>query len=212
MQGLYECVLFQEMDKNSVDGLLQTIPHSIKHYRKGKTILHRKTIPFELGIVLRGSLLLKEEDFWGSRSILTRIETSEIFAETFACLQEPLQVDVQAYEDCEILFVKPELLFSANAVIASRFLSMLAQKNRLLNSKIRCLSQRTTKAKVLSYLSACSFQQQSACFTIPFSRQELADYLAVDRSALSQVISELAKDGFLTYHKNQFHLLTNADE
>lgn len=212
MQGLYECVLFQEMDKNTVDELLQSIPHAIKRYRKGKTIFHRGTIPLELGIVMQGTLLLKEENFWGSRSILTRIETSEIFAETFACLQEPLQVDVQAYEDCEILFVKPEQLLSLSNVIASRVLSLMAQKNRLLSSKIRCLSQRTTKAKVLSYLSACSFQKQSACFTIPFSRQELADYLAVDRSALSQVISELAKDGFLTYHKNQFQLLKNADE
>lgn len=85
-------------------------------------------------------------------------------------------------------------LLSLSNVIASRFLSLMAQKNRLLSLKIRCLSQRTTKAKVLSYLSACSFQKQSACVTIPFSRQELA------------------KDGFLTYHKNQFQLLKNADE
>ena len=84
---------------------------------------------------------------------------------------------------------------------------MLAGRNLALTRKMGHMARRTTRDKVLSFLSAQALRAGGPAFDIPLDRQQLADYLAVDRSALSAVLSRLRDEGVLEFHKNHFRLL-----
>ena len=165
-----------------------------------------------MGLVLNGSVHIIKEDFWGNRDILAEVGVGGLFAENYAFLANvPLEVSVITTEQTEILFLDVRRLISdaighreSNLILIKNLLAILAQKNLMLTRKMEYLSQRTTKEKLLSYLSAESQRQKSSQFTIPFNRQQLADYLAVDRSALSASLGKLRDEGILEFNKNRF--------
>ncbi len=167
-----------------------------------------------LGIVERGTMRILRDDFWGNRAILSQAEPGDLFGEAYAWGGEPLGVSVEAVEDSQVWLLDVSRILSPCTSVCAfhnqligNLVAILARKNRMLSSKIDHLSQRSTRAKVLSYLSAEAARQGSDTFSIPFDRQGMADYLAVDRSALSLELSKMRKDGLLEFHKNRFHLL-----
>ena len=162
-----------------------------------------------MGVVLSGSLRIVREDFWGNRALLTTIVPGELFAESFACAGASLTVRVEAAQEAEVVFFPPQALLNpppGGERLSGRLLEVLARKNMMLNQKIDYLSQRTTRAKVLSYLSRQAEEAGAASFTIPLNRQELADYLSVERSALSAELGKLRREGVLEFHRSQFTL------
>lgn len=182
--------------------------------RKGKLLWQEGERTGSLGIVEQGTMRVLRDDFWGNRTILSLAEPGDLFGEAYAWGGEPLGVSVEAAEDSRVwLLDVARILSPCTSVCAfhnrliGNLVAILAGKNRMLSRKIDHLSQRSTRAKVLSYLSAEAAKQGSDTFTIPFDRQGMADYLAVDRSALSLELSKMRKDGLLEFHKNQFHLL-----
>ena len=155
--------------------------------------------------VLSGGVRIVREDFWGNRSLLAAVEPGDLFAEAFACAGVPLTVRVEGAQDGEGVFLPPEHLMDpppGGGELPGRLLGLMARKNLMLNRKIGHLSQRTTRAKVLSYLSHQAEAAGSSSFTIPLDRQELADYLSVDRSALSAQLGQLRREGVLDFSRN----------
>lgn len=207
-------VLFQGMSEEDIQFILKCLSTEEKSFPKGSAVYHAGEIVHSLGIVLSGAVYVENDDIWGNKSILDYVEPGEVFAETYACIpEEPLMVNVVAAEICEILFINTRRLLSPcseNCSYHSRLLRNLltisAQKNLNLSNRIFLTSSKSIRGRLLSYLSFQATRLGVYEFNIPFNRQQLADYLNVDRSALSSELSKMQKEGILTYHKNHFHL------
>ena len=162
----------------------------------------------------RVEVMIIQEDFWGNRNILAAVGAGHCFAETFACSPGAvLNVSVMAQTNVQVLFLNVKRILttcpstcSHHSRMIRNLLSELAEKNLRLNEKITHLGQRSRRAKILSYLSAEAQRHGSAEFDIAFSRQQLADYLSVDRSGLSMELSRMQEEGLLEYRKNHFVL------
>ena len=216
-QALLEAPLFRGISRQDLPGLLEGLDARERRYDRGETVLRRGEGTDRMGLVLSGTLHIVKEDFWGSRTIVGLARSGEVFAESYACLgSEPLEVSVLAAEAAEVLFLRGVQALPGGLPGAAEFtrnlLAMLAGRNLTLTRKIGHMARRTTRDKLLSYLSAQALQAGGPAFDIPLDRQQLADYLAVDRSAMSAALGRLRDEGVLTFRKNHFHLLREMDE
>jgi CRP-like cAMP-binding protein len=168
-----------------------------------------------MGLVLTGSTLIIQEDLWGHRNILSKCSVGDFFGEPYAANPGAvLNISVVAQEDCEILFLNVKrLLISCPTAcdhhqkLIRNLVSVLANKILIFNDKITHVSKRTTREKILSYLSSESIRHASLSFDISFDRQQMADFLCVERAAMSVELSKLQKEGLLKTNRNHFELL-----
>lgn len=211
---LTQTPLFAGTQPQEAQAMLRCLGAYTRSYPRGDTIFHVGQTVDALGVVLSGSVTIESTDIWGARSILGRAAAGEIFAETYAAIpSEPLLVDVTAAEDAQVLFLQvAKLLHTCPASCAhhsrliENLLQISARKNLSLSRRILHTTPKSIRGRVLSYLSEQAALGGSPSFTIPFDRQQLADYLGVDRSALSATLSKLRQEGILTCRKNSFTL------
>lgn len=206
--ALSACMLFRHISDTEREKILQSAWVKKQAYKKNQIIFQRGQTLTDIGIILSGAVQVVQEDIWGNRSVLAKIEEGGIFGEVFVCADiKSLPVSLYAAADSTVLLLD---CAKADSVYTQRLLAnmvtILAQKNLLLNQKIYCLSQRTIRDKLLTYLYTYAQKAGKPTFTIPLSRQELADYLCADRSAVSNALSKLRKEGIITFHKNHFTL------
>ena len=205
--------LFDGIAETELPELLGALEARSRRYTGGEIILNEGERTDSLGLVLSGSVLIVQDDFWGNRNILARITRGGIFAESFACTGERLTVGAQAESDCEIMRLKVEYVLkscpkscSAHSALVGNLIHELARKNLNFNSKLSHMGKRTTREKLLAYLSAQARRAGSASFRIPFDRQQLADFLSVNRSAMSAELSKMQREGLLRAERSDFTL------
>lgn len=212
---LQQTSLFEGMADTELESVLYTLNPILRQYNRQDFLFHAGDPAHYLGIVLEGSVTVLQEDFWGNRNIIAKLVCGDLFAEAYACSpKQCMGVSVMTDTGATILYLDALTILSlphegkpSNVLLFRNLLTTLARKNVVLNEKLRHLTQRSTREKLLSYLSEISTQLHQSTFEIPFDRQQLADYLSVNRSALSKELSKLRQEGLLTYHKNQFTLL-----
>lgn len=212
---LTQSPLFSGISPDDLHSMLDCLSAIRRSYPKGASIRRRGERLSSLGIVLDGSVHIAKEDYWGNSNLIAQCLPGDIFGESYAVSPEtPLDIAISAGTSAHILFLdftKIRTVCSKTCPFHSRLvenlLYVLAAKNRNLNQKLEHVTKRSTREKLLSYLSSEAAQQGNADFTIPFNRQQLADYLSVDRSAMSSALSALKAEGVLSYHKNHFILL-----
>ncbi len=211
-------VLFRGMSTAEINDALNALSAREKSYRKGDVLLLAGDTTDEMGLVLEGSVTVESNDIWGNRTILSLVEPGGFFAETYAYLSnEPLLVDVTANENCRILFLRigsvqnlsAEDTSSWQKKLISNLLTISFHKNLILSGRSFHTAPKTVRGRLMSYLNAVSLKQGSTEFDIPYNRQQLADYLNVERTALSKELSKMQKDGILITKKNHFKLLTS---
>ena len=215
LQIIRSSSLFSGIEKEEAGAMLSCLEASEKTFEKDTYIFRAGDTTGSLGIVLSGEVLIIQEDFWGNRNIVSSAAQGQTFAETFACAPGTvMNVSVVAQSKCRILFLNVKRILhtcpsscSHHYKMIQNLLSSLAEKNLRQNEKLSHLAQRTTRAKLLSYLSAMAQQHKSSEFDIPYSRQQLADYLSVERSGLSLELGKMRREGLLDFHKNHFILL-----
>lgn len=216
---LEKTILFRGTDLEEIKGMLKCLQGTERHFEKGDIIYNcGDTVRF-MGMVLSGAVHIESNDFWGNKSILDSIGPGQIFAETYACVPgEPLMVDVVAAEDTDVLFLDANRIMTtcSNACehhnkLIRNLLMASAQKNLNLSRRIFHTAPKSIRGRILSYLSDQASKQGSPEFDIPFNRQQLADYLNVERSALSNELSKMQKDGLITAKKNHFFLKGDID-
>ena len=207
LEILQKCALFAGVPEAELPGLLAAAGAQIRRYGAETVLLQAGETAERFGIVLAGAAQLWKEDYQGNRALLARLEPGEPFAEVFACLGTPLTVTAEAAGETAVLWLPYVSIASRGGQLCENLLRSFAAKNLFLTGRIEHLSKRTLRQKALSYLSEQSLRAGSRSFRIPLNRQELADYLAADRSALSAVLSALRREGVLTFHKNRFTLL-----
>jgi CRP-like cAMP-binding protein len=211
---LSNAVLFKDIDSCDIPEVLQCLSSIRKTFRKGEFIFRVGDQGVPLTMLLEGKIHINTEDYWGNQTILAEIRPGQIFAETYALAPDtPLSVNAYALTDCNVLLMNASSVLRAcpkacsfHQTLIQNLAEILASKNLMLTGKLEHMAQRTTRNKLLSYLSVQSLQTGSSTFEIPFNRQQLADYLAVDRSAMSSELSKLQKEGLLEFNKNSFTL------
>lgn len=207
--------LFQGIKTEEIPALLSCLLGKESSYNKGQFIYHAGDTTSSVGMVLSGSVHIIREDYWGNRTILSEVLPSDLFGESYASLKtESIGVTCIAPENCEILFLDISKIITVcssachfHTRLIQNLLKVMAQKNVNLTQKLDHMSKRSTRDKLLSYLSAQALKHKSNSFTIPFNRQQLAEYLCVDRSAMSNELSKLRDEGLLSFHKNEFTLI-----
>lgn len=206
--------LFQSMTADEIEETLAAFHASVRPFRKGQTILHTGSRTDSICVVLSGSVTVESNDLWGNRTILNIMGTGDFFAETYAVLrEETLLVDAVANEPCDVLFLHIGRLFTAPFTpqpwtykLLRNLLVISAGKNLMLSGRAFHIAPKTARGRIMAYLNSVAMKRQSREFTIPFDRQQLADYLNLERTALSKALSLMKKEGILEYHKNHFRL------
>ena len=214
---LSKTILFRGIHPDEMKEMLSCLGSEQKNYKKGQYIYRAGDTTQSMGLVLSGNVLIENDDIWGNKSLLYSIGPGQFFGETYASLPgEPLMVNVLARQDSEILFINISRLMkvcpntcSHHSKLIQNLLTISAQKNLNLSRRIFHTSAKTIRGRLLSYLSFEALRQGKYEFYIPYNRQQLADYLSVDRSALSNELSKMQIEGILITEKNYFQLLKN---
>ncbi|NLD18743.1 MAG: Crp/Fnr family transcriptional regulator [Clostridiales bacterium] len=209
---LANTMLFRGIAVEDVKGILDCLGSFTKKYEKGDTVFRAGDTAESIGLVVTGSVNIESDDVWGNKSIFGRAGVGELFAESYACIPgEQMMVSVVACEKTEVMFINASRLLipCSNSCLhhnrlIKNLLQVTTQKNLGLSRRILHTSSKTIRGRLLSYLSEHARQHGSYAFTIPFNRQQLADYLSVDRSAMSNELSKMQKDGIIDYEKNSF--------
>ena len=211
---LKRTALFSGIDDAEIEAMLGCLGAKAEDFGKGEYLLRVGDSPESLGLLLSGSVLVVQEDYWGNRNIRARIMPGQVFAESFACVPGAvMDVSVLTDESSTVLWLNVgRVLHTCGAACSHHsrmirnLLSDLALNNLRANEKLTHISRRSTREKLLSYLSAEAQRQGKSEFTVPFNRQQLADYLSVERSAMSAELSKMQRDGLLFFDKNCFSL------
>lgn len=210
--GEMEASLFEGIPPEERRTVLTCMGYCVKTFPKGSFIALEEEIFHHIGIILSGTVDMVKEDLWGNRTMLMRLKKNEVFGETFACGREKsASASFQAAESSEILFMPfCRIMHSCSQSCAfhhrltENMVGIMANKNRELMRKVEIVTKRTTREKLLAYLSIQGQLRGASVFDIPLSRVELAEYLCVDRSAMTRELMKMKKEGLIDYQKNRF--------
>jgi len=213
MQILQTSPLWKDIQPDDRTRLLGCLGASRAEYGKKSTIWSSGDLVPRMGLILSGEIRILMEDLEGRQNVLANISSPDLFGEVFALAGAQSPVTVYTESGAEVLFLDIQRVTSICRDACSfhrqfvwNLLELVARKNVALNQKIQCVGQRTTKEKISAFLSMYQTREGRNPFEIPFNRSEMADYLCVDRSALSQVLAQMQDEGLIEYHKNEFRL------
>ena len=206
--------LFSGVSEPELAAILSCLDSKKEDFPKGSFVLRAGGSVESVGLVLSGSVLMIQEDIWGNRNILSEAGAGQTFAAAYACAPgSELNVSVLAKTPVTVMFLNVARVLNVcpracahHSRIIRNLLGELAEKNLQLSEKLTHIGQRTTRAKVMSYLSEKAQRLGAYEFEIPFSRQQLADYLGVERSGLSLELGKMRSDGLIDFHRNHFVL------
>ena len=206
--------LFSGISEDEIRSMLSCLNAETEEYPKDAFVLRAGDTSDAIGLVLSGSILIIQEDIWGNRNILSKATAGQTFAAAYACAPgSVLNVSVIAETPVTVMFFNVRRILSVcpsacshHSRIIRNLLGELAEKNLRLSEKLTLMGQRTTRAKLMSYFSAEAQRTGKYEFDIPFSRQQLADYLAVERSGLSLELGKMRGEGLIDFRKNHFVL------
>lgn len=215
-ESLSRCPLFAGITQPEMTEMLRCLDGKITEIPKGNPVFLEGEPAWFVGVVLSGAVQVVRDDYYGNRSVLTVVSPGGLFAEAFACAGlETLPVSAIALQASTVLFLDCQRILTGcshacpfHSRLVHNLLQGIAQKNLTLTRKIRCMSQKTTREKLLEFLLDQAKQQGSFEFVIPYDRQALADYLGVERSAMSAEIGKLKRAGVIETSGSRFRVLT----
>ncbi len=215
IEFLKTTMIFHGMSEDEIADSLEFFHANEQHFKKGTAILRAGAVTDKMGLVMDGSVTIESDDVWGNRTILSSVEAGQFFAETYSLLpDEPMLVNVVANEDCRILFLRIGSLKRLQSNMGQwmiRFVSNLlmisTHKNLMLSGRSFHTAPKTIRGRVMNYLNSVSIQKHANEFNIPFDRQQLADYLNLERTALSKELGKMKRDGLIDFYKNTFKII-----
>jgi cAMP-binding proteins - catabolite gene activator and regulatory subunit of cAMP-dependent protein kinases len=214
-EDLQKSLLFKGISEEVLEKLFSCISPIVRTVKQNEFVFYAGDEIRSVYFILSGRMHIVDEDFWGNSSIVEAMNSGIVFGEAYVLSsRQQYLVGVVAAEDSVILEMNPEKLFEVcpkgcpyHVQFMQNLLHLISEKIVILTTKLGHIMRRTLREKLLSYLTKCAQINKSDSFSIPYSRQQLADYLCVDRSALSHELSRLQKEGLICYRKNQFELL-----
>ncbi len=215
LEILKRCPLFTDIEEENLLRMLTCLGAEIFKFDKKDTVFAEGTEAKNIGVILKGELESVRYDYYGNKSIINKMDSPDVFGEAFACAEaKSLPISIVTIEPSEIMLINCSHILHTcsnncgfHQQLIYNLMKDLASKTVIFHQRIEVTSKRSTREKLLAYLDIMSKQKNSKSFKIPFNRQELADYLEVDRSGLSAEISKMRKEGILESNKNHFRLL-----
>ena len=207
--------MFSGVGENEIESMLSCLGARLYEFSKGEYVIRQGERLSDIIVLVDGNLHIQKDDYWGNRSILGKISVGEMFGEAYVAPDSGTVLnDVVAVEKSMVIFFDVKRILTTcssacrfhNLVVQNMFFT-ISEKNRKLVQKLGHMSKRTTREKLISYLSEEAKKQKSSKFTIPFNRQQLADFLSVDRSAMSNELCKMRDEGLIEFEKNNFKLL-----
>ncbi len=214
-QILSHTQLFSGVREEEIEAMLSCLNGNLRTYKKGDYIFRQGEYIEDITVLVKGQLHIQRDDYWGNSNIINVVEIGEMFGEAYVTPNSgTILNNVIAVEDSAIMFFDVKKILTTCASTC-RFHTMVVQnlfyaisdKNRKLVQKLGYMSNRSTRQKLISYLSEESAKQKSSTFEIPFNRQQLADFLSVDRSAMSNELCKMRDDGLIRFERNRFTLI-----
>ena len=207
--------LFAGVGDDEINSMLSCLGARLCTYKKGEYVFRQGEHISDISVLVEGNLHIQKDDYWGNRSILGQIAVGEMFGEAYVSPENStLLNDVFATLDSAVIFFDVKRIITTcpsacrfHSIVVQNMFFAISEKNRKLVQKLGHMSKRTTREKLISYLSEEAKKQNSAIFTIPFNRQQLADFLSVDRSAMSNELCKMRDEGLIEFEKNCFKLL-----
>lgn len=212
---LKETQLFAGVRTDEVNTILGCLQAKSRIYKKGEYIFRQGEHLTHITVLVKGKLHIQRDDYWGNRSIVNVIHVGEMFGEAYVSPGSgPILNDIIAVDNSTVIFFDVRKMLNVcssacrfHSIVLQNLFFAISDKNRKLVQKLGHISKRTTREKLISYLSEEAKKQNDSSITIPFNRQQLADFLSVDRSAMSNELCRMRNEGLLTFEKNQFTLL-----
>ena len=218
--NLANTLLFRGMEPSDIDEMLGCLLAKERTYKKGEIIFPEGSPTEQIGVVLTGRVVIELGDVWGNNSVLSSIGPGGVFAEAYACVPgEPLMVNVTAAEDTEALLLNIKRVLEPcskvcpyHVRLVQNLLALCAGKNLQLSRRVLHTGPKSIRKRLLSFFSECIKRTGSYSFDIPYNRQQLEDYLSVERSALSNELSIMQRDGLIRYEKNHFDVMEQIED
>ena len=207
--------MFAGVGDDEITSMLSCLGARLFTYKKGEYVLRQGEHLSDITVLVEGDLHIQKDDYWGNRSILGQIAVGEMFGEAYVAPESgALLNDVVAVEDSAVMFFDVKKIITTcssacrfHATVVQNLFFAISEKNRKLVQKLVHMSKRSTREKLISYLSEEAKRHNSSSFAIPFNRQQLADFLSVDRSAMSNELCKMRDEGLVLFSKNRFELL-----
>lgn len=207
--------LFAGIGEDEIFGMLGCLQAKLQSYKRGEYVFRQGEHISHITVLVEGNLHIQKDDYWGNRSIISIIRAGEMFGEAYIAPDSgALLNDVVAVEDSTVIFFDVRKILTTcpsacrfHTLVVQNLFFAISEKNRKLLRKLGHMSKRSTREKLISYLSEEAKRHNSGTFTIPFNRQQLADFLSVDRSAMSNELCKMRDEGLLEFEKNKFRLL-----
>ena len=215
VKQLLDYPLFFGVKEKDMIPMLNCLGGKVRKFKKGEYIFFEQDDVRQIGIIISGSVDMVKEDIWGNKTMLVRMKKEELFGETFSCgVEQSSVVSFYASSNTEVLFLPFDRVMhscSMTCVFHHRLIEnmvhIIANKNRDLMRKVEVVSKRTIREKILAYLSIQAQSTNQRYFDIPLGRVELAEYLCVDRSALTRELAKMKEEGILDFDRNSFRIL-----
>lgn len=207
--------LFAGVGDDEIISMLSCLNARLSNFKKGEYVLRQGEHLSDIIVLVEGSLHVQKDDYWGNRSLLSKISVGEMFGEAYVAPESGgVLNDVIAVSDSTIILFDVRRILTTcptacrfHAMVVKNMFFAISEKNRKLVQKLGHMSKRSTREKLISYLSEEAKRSNSSNFAIPFNRQQLADFLSVDRSAMSNELCKMRDEGLIEFEKNQFKLL-----
>lgn len=206
--------LFSGCDEKEIENMMSCLSYRVKSFRKGQFVYHKGDMVEDICVVLSGSVQIENIDVLGNKSILGVVTAGDIFAESYACIpQQSMLVDAVTREETSILFINVRSLFCEDnscihiSKLIRNLLKISSKKNLNLSMRIFHSAPKTIRARLYSYFSEQISLQHTKNIKIPLDRQQLADYLGVERTALSKELGKMRDEGLIEFHKNEFKII-----
>lgn len=211
---LKDTQLFSGLSENEIQLMFDCLQAKKSEYKKGQLVLRQGDKLDKILVLVKGKIHIQRDDYWGNRSIINVINQGEMFGESYATPQSTeIMNDVLAVEDSVVIAFDINRILSScssackfHSTVVHNLFCAISEKNRKLVQKLSFMSKRTTREKLIAYLSEEAKRNNSNSFSIPFNRQQLADFLSVDRSAMSNELCKMRDDGFIKFDRNKFLL------
>ncbi len=206
--------IFSGVGVDEIESLLSCLGARLYSYTRGEYPVRQGEHLNDIIVLVEGKLHIQTDDYWGNRSILGQIEVGEMFGEAYVAPESGAVLnDVVAVENSKAIFLDVKKILTTcssacrfHSIVVHNLFFAISEKNRKLVRKLGHISKRSTREKLISYLSEEAKRQNSSDFTISFNRQQLADFLFVDRSAMSNELCRMRDEGLIKFNKNQFTL------
>lgn len=207
--------LFSGVSEEEIAAMLGCLNAALKTYKKGEYVFHQGEHISDITVLVSGQLHIQQDDYWGNSNIINTIGVGEMFGEAYAAPDSgAILNNVIAVENSSVLFFDAKRIITTcpsacrfHSIVVQNLIYAISDKNRKLVQKLGHMSKRSTREKLMSYLSEESNRQSSPTFVIPFNRQQLADFLSVDRSAMSNELCKMRDEGLITFEKSRFTLI-----